>query len=54
MLLVVGYYASSGGYGVWLARKTGVSATRAQRQFDLRNRLRLSKSCLQTAAICRA
>jgi hypothetical protein len=29
MLLVVGYYASSGGYGVWLARKTGVTATRA-------------------------
>src|SRR5262249_18455955 len=29
ILLVLGYYASSGGYGVWLARKTGVSATRA-------------------------
>ena len=29
MLLVVGYYASSGGYGVWLARRTGSSAVAA-------------------------
>ena len=27
ILLVVGYYASSGGYGVWLARRTGARAS---------------------------